>query len=118
MICFSAAARCGRTDGGGVDLVDRAENVGTHDAALGGGIGNHDDVVLVLPPQRLPLGLEHADDAEGDVLDAEDRAERVLSEAEQLLEHRLPEHGDARRGLLVALGEGGPSLSVQARTRK
>ena len=40
------------------------------------GVGGHDDVVLVVAPLALALGGEHAHDAEGEVLDADDLARR------------------------------------------
>ena len=41
--------------------------------------GMTSDVVLVLTPRGLSLGLEHADDLEGHVLDAHLRAHRVFA---------------------------------------
>ena len=67
-------------------------------------VGRDDDVVLVLAPLALALGGEHAEHAEGQVLDADDLAHRVLV-GEERLGHGLAQQADLVRDQDVAGGE-------------
>ena len=78
--------------------------------------GAIDDVVLVLAHRAAALGLEHADDAEREVLDPDRLADRVLPLEERVGDRRA-EEADLRRGAHVGLGEEGALLDVPRRGR-
>ena len=56
------------------------------DALLDGGVGGDDDIVLVHAPVVVTLGLQHAYDAEGDVLEADGLADGILTACEEFLD--------------------------------
>ena len=88
------------------------------DAVLDRGPGGQQDVVLVHAHHVGALAAEHADHAEGDVLDADFLADRRLA-VEQLADQRLAEQADLVAVAHVAVGEGfALGQSVQSRTSR
>ena len=71
-----------------------------HDGRAG---GQH-DVVLVLPEEIGPFGLEHAEDHERNALDANRRAD-AIGGFKEVLGHGLAEHANLGRGVDVGGGE-------------
>src|SRR4030095_3782689 len=69
---------------------------------------DHHQVVLILTPAALPLGGQHADDAQREALHENGRAQRILVGAEELLGDGVADEHDERRRLLVGVGQGAP----------
>jgi hypothetical protein len=74
--------------------------------------GDHDQIVLIAAPRRLPLGLEHADHPQRHALDLDEGADRQLRWAEQLRGDRFADDGDQRGGRHVGLGDGTAHLNA------
>ena len=69
-----------------------------------GGVGGHDDAVLIVADDIGALGLQHADDLKRDILDAYDLAHRIHG-LEKFRDDRVSDDTDLGRRNHVPLGE-------------
>ncbi len=79
------------------DDSDGAQKLRTQYFAFGGRKGEEDQIILVLPRDRLPLGRQDTDHPQRDVPDANLAAHDFIAGLEQVLDDGFPKNRDFRR---------------------